>query len=238
MKSYRTDAANRILLSKDMKIVELIDVSCDLLPIFLRLDMQLPFGDRSVEELCQAYGISTDMFLTLCQIYVSADVEPDVQSLRSEDLHHLLSYLRSSHRYYADMLLPSIESGVERVLRACDDKQSAIVRKFYDDYADEVRAHLEYEERVIFPHVESVLGGKVDTMSIAEGMAHHSDICDKVDDMKSIIIKYLPESCPTVERYDLLCNLFRLRDDLAKHTLIEVAVLTPMVVALEKHLGL
>lgn len=238
MMNYRTDTTLRPLLSKDMKIVELIDLSCEVLPVFLRLDMQLPFGDRSVEELCRQYGLSSDMFLMLCQIYLSADVKPDVESLDGEDLRHLLGYLRSSHCYYADVLLHSIESGVERVLKSCDEKQSLIVRKFYDDYADEVRSHLEYEERVIFPYVERVIAGELGEVSIEQSMANHSDICDKVDDMKSIIIKYLPESCPTAERYDLLCDLFRLRDDLAKHTLIEVAVLTPMVAKLEKQLAL
>ncbi len=58
MKSYITDANNRILFSKDMKIAELIDASCSLLTLFQRLDVQLPFGDRSVEELCERYGIS------------------------------------------------------------------------------------------------------------------------------------------------------------------------------------
>ena len=176
--------------------------------------------------------------MMLCRIYLSMEVKPDVESLKSEDLRHLLGYLRSSHCYYADVLLHSIESGVERVLKSCDEKQSLIVRKFYDDYADEVRSHLEYEERVIFPYVERVIAGELGEVSIEQSMANHSDICDKVDDMKSIIIKYLPESCPTVERYDLLCDLFRLRDDLAKHTLIEVAVLTPMVAKLEKQLAL
>lgn len=238
MKSYRTDTAMSALLSKDMKIVELIDLSCDVLPVFLRLDMQLPFGDRSVEELCGQYGLSSDMFLMLCQIYLSADVEPDVELLEGEDLRHLLRYLHASHRYYTDVLLPTIENGVERVLKACDRKQSLIVRKFYDDYADEVRSHLEYEEQVIFPYVERVIAGLQGEVSIEQSMANHSDICDKVDDMKSIIIKYLPESCPTAERYELLCDLFRLRDDLAKHTLIEVAVLTPLVAKLEKELAL
>ena len=62
MGNYKIDASNRILFSKDMKIVELLDVSCELLSVFLRLDMQLPFGDLSVEELCRRYSISTEMF--------------------------------------------------------------------------------------------------------------------------------------------------------------------------------
>ena len=67
-------------------------------------------------------------------------------------------------------------------------------------------------------------------------MAQHTNICDKIDDIKSIIIKYLPESCSTAERCDLLFDLFRMRDDLDKHTLIELKLLTPMVIAEERRL--
>ena len=74
MGNYKIDASNRILFSKDMKIVELLDVSCELLSVFLRLDMQLPFGDLSVEELCRRYSLSSEMFLMLCRVYAGADL--------------------------------------------------------------------------------------------------------------------------------------------------------------------
>ena len=90
MKSYITDANNRILFSKDMQIAELIDTSCSLLTLFQRLDVQLPFGDRSVEDLFGRYGISTEMFLLLCRIYAGEEFENDVESLSKQDLTHIL----------------------------------------------------------------------------------------------------------------------------------------------------
>lgn len=236
MKSYKRDGTNRIVYSKDMKLIELIDADYELLSILLRMDIQLPFGDVSVEEMCHRYDMSPTLFLMICQIYACADYEPDVAELHSSDLLHVVDYLRASHRYYLESLLPSIAKGVERVLEGCDAKQSAILRKFYNDYAEEVRAHLNYEETTIFPHVKSVLEGVPSDNRMAEFMAHHTDICDKVDDIKSIVIKYLPESCPTSVRCDLLFDLFRMRDDLSKHTLIELKLLTPMAIAEERRL--
>ena len=236
MKSYKTDARNRVLFSKDMKIAELIDANYELLSILLRMDVQLPFGDKSIEELCEKYNMSSQMFLTICQIYTNSEFEPSVDALPHSDVEHIIRYLRSSHRYYLESMLPSIERGVNEVLASCDAKQSAILRKFYNDYAEEVRAHLNYEETTIFPHVKGVLDGVPSDSRMAEFMAHHTDICDKVDDIKSIVIKYLPESCPTSVRCDLLFDLFRMRDDLSKHTLIELKLLTPMAIAEERRL--
>ena len=234
MKSYKTDARNRVLFSKDMKIVELIDANYELLSILLRMDIQLPFGDQSIEELCQRYNMSSQMFLTICQIYTNPEFEPSVETLAVTDVEHIIRYLRSSHRYYLDTVLPSIERGVNNVLASCDAKQSAVVRKFYDDYADEVRAHLDYEERVIFPYVEGVLRGENAAKRMAENMENHTDICDKVEDIKSIVIKYLPETCSTASRCGLICDLYSLHEELLKHTLIEVRVLTPLVMTIEK----
>lgn len=236
MRSYKIDSNNRLLLSKDMKIIELIDADYELLSILLRLDIQLPFGDMSIEQMCHRYNLSPELFLMICQIYASSDFEPSTDQLSGDDLHSILHYLRASHRYYLESVLPSIERGVESVLQDCDERQGAILRKFYGDYADEVRAHLNYEETQIFPYVESLLGNRLSEPRMAESMSHHTDICDKVDDIKSIIIKYLPESCPTRKRCDLLFDLYRLRDDLAKHTLIEIKILTPLAIAQEQKL--
>ena len=236
MKSYKRDGNNRIVYSKDMKLIELIDADYELLSILMRLDIQLPFGDVSVEEMCRRYDMSPVLFMMICQIYACPDFEPDVEALESSDLLHIVRYLRASHRYYLDSMLPSIADGVERVLEGCDAKQSAILRKFYEDYAEEVRAHLNYEETTIFPHVENLVQGDAAEQNMSEFMANHTDICDKVDDIKSIVIKYLPEACSTQERCGLLFELFRMRDDLSKHTLIELKLLTPMVIAEERRL--
>jgi regulator of cell morphogenesis and NO signaling len=123
-----------------------------------------------------------------------------------------------------------------QVLDSCDPKQSAILRKFYADYAEEVRAHLRYEESVIFPYVESLMVGDVSEANMASFMAEHTDVCDKVNDIKSIVIKYLPESCTTTQRCNLLHELYVMRDDLAKHTLIELKLLTPISVSLERRM--
>ena len=236
MRSYKRDGNNRVVFSKDMTLVELIDADYTLITILQRMGIELPFGDITIEQLCCKYGISVTLFLMICQIYACADYEPEVKELQACDLQHILRYLRASHHYYLESLLPSIERGVVQVLDSCDPKQSAILRKFYADYAEEVRAHLRYEESVIFPYVESLMVGDISEANMASFMAEHTDVCDKVNDIKSIVIKYLPESCTTTQRCNLLHELYVMRDDLAKHTLIELKLLTPISVSLERRM--
>ena len=238
MKNYRTDVNNRVIFSRDMKIAELIEVDYSLLTVLQRFGMELPFGDVSVEELCLRYGISAELFLMICQVYSQSDYMPDIESLTTADLISLVGYLRASHRLYLGEFLPSIAEGFEGVLELCSPKQRSVVGGFYRGYCEEVKAHLEYEEQHLFPYVERLAAGELCDGSCEMGcsMDEHADICDKIDDIKSILIKYLPENCTMQVRYGLLCDVFRLSGDLAKHTLIEVKILAPLVLNVERRL--
>lgn len=238
MEGYKVDGNGRVVFSLDMTLVELIDANYSLLSLFSRLDIQFPFGDVSVEEISRRNGFSAEMFLMICQVYSSVDYNPDVKGVTPSDLNLLLRYQKASHLLYRDVLIPRIGRGVDQLLEKCDEKQRAILHKFYEGYAEEVHAHLEYEEREIFPYVESLAKSERTHHSIVDFMDNHTDICDKVDDIKSILIKYLPESCTTQQRSELLFDVFDLREDLAKHTRLELKILAPAVAEIERRLSL
>ena len=235
MKSYKTDNNNKAILSEQMKIIELIDADYRLLSIFMRLDIELPFGDISIAEMCRRYDMAPELFLIICRIYSDDEYIPDIEGLAIGDMLHLVRFLRASHRYYLDLMIPRITEGMQRVLASCERRQSNILFKFYEDYIAEVEAHLDYEETTIFPYVENLAAGKPDSgMTMARFMENHTDICDKIDDMKSVVIKYLPESCPTQQRCELLVDIFRMKEDLGKHTLSESTLLAPVVTNAEE----
>ena len=228
MTSYKIDGNRQVIFSEDMKLIELIDADYHLLSVLLRLEIELPFGDISVKQMCLRYDMSPTLFLMICRIYSSTDYEPDYTSLTMDDALCLMKYLRASHRYYINTLLPRISAGVDGVLQLCEERQRNVLGKFCRDYVDEVRAHLDYEEREMVPYIESLSSGKAECM-MDEFMDNHTDICEKIDDMKSIIIKYLPESCSIAQRCDLLFDIFALREDLVRHTLLEMKILAPLI---------
>ncbi len=235
MKSYKTDNNNRAILSEQMKLIELIDADYSLLSIIMRLDIQLPFGDISVEQMCRRYDMSPRLFMIICHIYSDEEYIPDTEGLTIGDMRHLIRFLRSSHRYYLETMIPRISDGMQRILASCERRQSDILQKFCDDYISEIKAHLDYEEKTIFPYVEALASGRGGgEAAMARFMESHTDICDKIDDMKSVVIKYLPESCPTQLRCELLFDIFRMRDDLARHTIIETSLMTPVAMRAEE----
>lgn len=214
-------------LSPDMKIFELVEVAPSLLSIFSRLDIRLPFGDISVGEMCKRDGRSEELFLTLCSMHASEEFRPNVERLSTEMLPDVIGYLRASHRYYAEHMLPHTSAHLEKILEHCDELSRNMLRRFYDDYTNYIIEHFDDEERTIFTVIESATSNCTADCSTLD--MPHADIDDRTNDVASLIFKSLPEQAPTRLRCTMLEHIYALRDDLRRHSRIESFLLRPLV---------
>ena len=212
--------------SPDMKIFELVEVAPSLLSIFSRLDITLPFGDISVAQMCERDGRNVDLFLIICSMHVDSSYRPTRESLHGDMLQDVVAYLRASHRYYAEHMLPHTSQHLEKILQHCDELSRNLLRRFYDDYSRYIVEHFEEEERCIFAIADSSAAGAADC-SILD--MPHADIDDRSNDIASLIFKSLPEAAPTQLRCNTLEHIYALRDDLRRHTRVESMVLRPLV---------
>ena len=105
--------------SKDAKLAELLTEDRRLLQMLPRFGLALGFGERSVEQVCQTNHVNTDLFLMICEIYSDSGFKPEKEELRQIDLGDLLSYLKTSHRYYLDERFPHIEEHLQHIIDAC-----------------------------------------------------------------------------------------------------------------------
>ena len=64
-------------------------------------------------------------------------------------------------------------------------------------------------------------------------MLFRSDVQEKLDDLKKLIMTYLPPECDQQLIHTALSELFALETDLRKHTIIEDRILIPAVNRLE-----
>lgn len=228
------------IYNKRMKVADLIANDGALLSILQRLDIKLGFGEATVTELCARYGISAELFLIICNIYSFSDYRPQVESLGESDIKSITAYLRASHRYYTGVCFPAIHDNVHRLVKELDDTSRRLIDKFYDDYDSEVNNHFGYEEEIVFPYIESLIAGETSgnsKYSISLFEHNHSNINEKLNDLKNIIIKYLGEGFSTPVRFELLGRINNVEKDLRKHSLIEDRLLVPLVEKLEKHHG-
>lgn len=223
------------ILSGSMKLASLIDFNHHLLPVLSRFGIGLGFRDRTIEEACQKAGIDSEAFQIICNIYTYEGYVPARERLARADISIVIQYLRRSHQHYLGDHLNGMESSLMELMEPCDNTQKELIKSFLRGYYEEVDNHFRYEEEIVFPYVESLLSGDSpeDGFSISTFEDNHSNIEEKLGDLKNIVMKYLPDSCNLILRNALLEDIYDLEEDLRKHSFIEDNVFIPMVTLLE-----
>jgi regulator of cell morphogenesis and NO signaling len=205
------------------------------------LEMSLVVQERTVEQHCQAHSVSPVLFLNFARLFNGEPAE-DQFSLQRSDIPAIVKYLKRSHQYYIEEKYPDIQADIQEIHRLNPESGTAMLEDFFNEYIREVRIHLDYENEVVFPHTLSlyqVISGEATeiyqgTYSVTDYREHHSDIEEKLTDLKNLLIKYLPIKNDQVRRRTLLFNLFELEFDLAIHSNIEENILIPLVEEMEQ----
>lgn len=225
---------DRIVFTESMKLADLIGMNWKLLNVLSRLGIGLGFGENTISEVCERQGIDVQAFQLICSIYTYDDYVPSAEKLSGADPLTIVAYLHNSHSFYLDKEFASLENNISAMVESCGLAQKKIVEKFFADYKSQVVNHFSYEEDVVFPYVRALFsGGSSEGYSIEQFEENHSDIDAALSDLKNIVMKYLPDTCDTVLRNEVLYRIFRLEEDLAKHTIIEDSVLIPIVNRME-----
>ena len=220
-----------------IKLSDMIEYNHNLILMLPCLGISLGFGDKSAEEVCEMYDIPADFFMLICNVYTFGNYEIDKKTITNTDMRCLVPYLLSAHHFYMDERIPHLEMHLNHIADKAEEKYGKILKKFFDEYKIEVKNHFEYEENVVFPYLKKLTDGETDDSYRISSFVHvHSNIEDKLDDLKQIIYKYLPGNILPQESIELVFDILRLSSDLRKHAVIEDRILIPYVQFLEKRL--
>lgn len=224
----------RLLFTESIKLADLIDVNFKLINVLSRLGIGLGFGENTIREVCDRHNIDLNSFLIICNAYTYDGYIPAADLLSAANPMTIIDYLHNSHLFYVEKDFPALEENLQAMVQPCDETQKKIVAKFFSDYRSQVEYHFAYEERVVFPYIRGLRKGEIqDGYSIEQFEENHSNIDETLNDLKNIVMKYLPDTCDTVHRNDALYRIYLLEEDLTRHTLIENNVLIPLVNKME-----
>ncbi len=216
------------------------DLICDnysLLMVMSRFGLSLGFGDKSVKDVCEAQGVDTSTFLAVAN-FINEGQCSYTEDGNGFSLTALMDYLKRAHTYFLDFELPDIRRNLIKSIDISDkDGVAYLILKFFDEYAQEVRRHMEYENKAVFTYVESLLEGKLsDTYDIATFASKHNQIETKLTELKNIIIKYYPEKENNNRLNSVLFDIFNCENDLASHCQVEDYMFVPAVAQIERRL--
>ena len=199
------------------KMITLIKDNYSVLQALGSFGINLGFGDKTVQETCDYNGVDTYTFLAVVNFTINdfTNFEDDEQI----SVPTLLHYLEASHAYYLDFQLPFIRRELEESLGK-DDHLGHLIMRLYDEYAQEIRRHMKYEEKTLFPYVQSLLDGNpMSDYNIETFSKHHEQTDKKLREVKLMIINY---------------DIYNNEEWLKQHAEVEDHIFAPAIRRLER----
>ena len=222
-----TPLSERHLVTPNLKMAELMNISPALPGVLTRMGIPFGFGDETVEEVCRRQDIDPETFLLICSVHASDGGLPPKERIRKADLKDVLKYLRRSHTYYMEVAMKELTDALVALTEPCGERYKSTIRRFFHQYKDELFKHLQFEEETVFPQAEAAL--RHGSFASGDYEENHSHVEEKLEDLKNLIMKYMPADCGQQETYRALSLIFTLQEDLAKHILVEDGILVPIV---------
>lgn len=214
------------------KMISLIRDNYNLLQSLGSFGISLGFGDKTVKQVCDDQNVDTNTFLAVVNFTINGYREMDDVSHLS--VPTLLQYLKASHDYFIGYQLPFIRKELVDALDE-NDNLARLILKLYDEYSRSVTQHMKYEEKTVFPYVESLIAGKpMANYAIDMYSKHHGQESMKLRELKSIIIKYFPgDSLRNNQLSATLYDIYNNEEWLALHAEVEDKIFIPAIKCLE-----
>ena len=213
------------------------DLICENYPMVLvmsRFGIALGFGEKNIGEVCRQNGVDPCTFLTVVNFLTEEISAPMTNIDKCLSIEALITYLHNAHDYFLNFRLPHIRHKLTEAIVSCPKDVAFVIRRFFDEYAEEVHKHMSYEEKTVFPYVRNLLEGKKDPKyNITIFRKRHDQIEMKITELKNLILKYYPGSDSNL-LYSVLFDIFATDQDLASHNRVEDYIFVPAILSLEK----
>jgi len=211
------------LFDKNTKMTDLVHRNYLLLPVLNRFGIRLGFQGKTIDDICRQ--------------------ENELQSFSSI---LIVDYLRKSHSEFRKVSLPKIESLLNKFVKNSKSDDLKIIQSFYIKYKEEFLEHIMEEDENVFPYALELqkaydlktqpIPKKLLDYSIHSFEKEHSNLDEKLFDLKNIIIKYLEPNYNDKDCNEFLFELFQFERDLKDHARIEDKILTQKVMGIENEL--
>ncbi len=187
----------------------------EVLQLLNRFGISMGVGDKTIATVCAEQGVDCNTLLTVVNYARTRTIDEEVQV----DVDTLQRYLENAHTYFLDFQLPRIRQELLSAINLAkgDTRVPLLIIKYFDEYVDEIRAHIEHEKE----------------HSYEQHARDDQSVAMKAHELKSLIVKYYPgrevkngnEQMQLL--YTVLHDLHHFEQELALHCAVEDYIMLP-----------
>lgn len=217
-------------LSSSDRVRDIVELDRRMLMVLNRFRIPFGFGNSSIEDVCSNNKIDCATFLAVANLICGHEA-----SSLSIHLPTLVAYLKEAHTAILDFSLTGIRDFLIRgVCQQQLDDPALFIIKFFDEYMDEVRSHMAYEDNFVFPYIDQLQSGvRNPDFSIRDFATKHNSMTSKLNEVKDIFLQhYVLPNTRMLNR--ALTDIMECGEDLISHCRIENNLLVPAVERLER----
>jgi regulator of cell morphogenesis and NO signaling len=184
------------------------------------------------------------------ELYASNNGTLNLEIFKGTSIPDIVLFLKISHQYYANKLIPEIEQSLAYALILVDGKDELWVHlsMFFTDYKRRLLNHIAEEELVFFPILEKLHEldktppdvSEIASFIKAEDLFfitdHHDAIEDELAEIINVIKLYVDEVNQSMPLRIFVNQINRFEMELRNHAIIEDLLLMPMARNLESNL--
>ena len=223
------------MITESMKMSDIIGKNILLISVLNRFGIKPGVGEKTLKTISSQNGIELKSFLAILNTYNSKEYFPENDDV---DINVLVNFLKRTHVYYLNYTLPRIENLLRQLSAECpENKPLAMIEQYYFDYKKQLTIHIDYEETELFPLIVEIVKKQ---SKISENADYYSDkiqhehvnVEDKLSDLKTILIKFLPAEVNENSANELLFEISRFEQELLDHARFEDKILIPKLIIL------
>ena len=219
------------------------------IPVFERFQLDYCCGgNRSLGDTCAARGISPEVVLKA--LADAVNYAPVVEDHTQATAAQLIRYIVDTHHAFIRSELPRLQAMAERVASKHGPlhPEAGLIQRNLAQLTDELFAHLNKEERILFPYIEALERSRNENAAppsscfgsvaspIRQMVHEHEGAAELLEQLRAATQGFTPwpGACPTTGGLYYGLNAFEA--DLYRHVHLENNLLFPRAIAIEEQL--
>jgi regulator of cell morphogenesis and NO signaling len=218
------------MITYNNKLSDIISRNIDLLPIIHRLGLSINMGERNIREVCSQNVKDENFILGILNTYSSADYFPKPEDI---ELLPLIDFLTKTHEYHKQVTIPRLSGFIEQLKQLMPgERLMIVVENYLNQYIRKLLQHIDFEELEIFPLVVNAENSNTITLApnVKKLFKQHTNVENEISDLKTVIIRYIPQGANMNLVHDLLHTLSHFEKEQLDHARFEDKILIPKII--------